>query len=81
MINDSTSSRYTQAAVDVYNDITGLYVTTIAAPDEGVKGYGGSATATGSYSSNGYNFRCRGNIYAAPSPNSAINWSPSYTVN
>ena len=74
MINNSATQRYCSAYVNVFNNITGAYIT--QGRDEGSRGYGGSAYATvNGYSNGGYNFTCYGSIRSGNVVQSPVDWS------
>lgn len=74
MINNSANQRYCSAYVNVFNNITGAYIT--QGRDEGSRGHGGSAYATvNGYSNGGYNFTCYGAIHSGNVVQSPSDWA------
>ncbi len=79
MHNNSTTKRYGQAIVDVYDNVTGVRVDQ-KAPGANLA-FNDSVTASSSYTdSSYYNFTCRGTIYRSNTTNSPLDWSPSYNL-
>lgn len=73
LTNISSTSRYMETHINVYDGKTGDYVTSVS--DSAVGSYGVySYTSTG-YSTSSYIFEMWGEIYNSASPMSGVSWS------
>lgn len=77
--NNSEQTRMAYASVDVFKDTTGVQVDHNY-NDESLPCNESVTASVSGYSSNGYNFKCSGGIYASNTFSSPIVWSDSYNV-